>query len=93
MFMHKLIAGMMFMLLYNVCSAQYVLKGKINDLKSGNAISGATVSIQKEGITTTQSDGVFMFNFKQTRTYLIDISSVGYNHKSIQVSIKNLQMK
>ena len=87
--MQKLIAGIALMVISHFCSAQYVLKGKIKDLKSGNAISGATISIENEGMISAQSDGSFIYRFNKKGAYTITISAVGYNNKSLGINVNN----
>ncbi|MFN9710433.1 MAG: TonB-dependent receptor [Bacteroidota bacterium] len=87
--MQKIFAGMAMLLISITSTAQYNLKGKVREKKSGNIIAGATIEIQDEGIINTKSDGSFFYTFKKSGNYTVNISSVGYNSKNFEVSIRN----
>ena len=80
---------MLLILMSHYASAQFVLKGKINELNSGNNISGATVEIKNEGTIYTKSDGSFFYSFKKKGNYTITVTFVGYNPKSTDIAINN----
>ena len=71
--MQKIFAGMAMLLLSITCTAQYNLKGKVKETKSGNMIAGATIEIQDQGIIHTKSDGSFFYTFKKPGTYTFAI--------------------
>jgi iron complex outermembrane receptor protein len=78
---------MMLLVIGNYSIAQFVLKGKIKENKSGNPIAGASVEIQSAGIIYTKSDGSFIYSFKKAGQYTVIVSSVGYNTKTVSANI------
>src|SRR5688572_21292567 len=58
------------------------ITGVVND-SSGAAVSGATVTIQREGLTEgltaqTNDDGIYVFDLIQPGTYTVSIEKQGF---------------
>jgi len=59
-------------------SAQYTLKGKVLD-ENGNALFGATVTIQNSShVQTSQKDGSFNFEKLTKKSFRLEVSYIGY---------------
>jgi hemoglobin/transferrin/lactoferrin receptor protein len=64
----------------------FTLKGKINDVKNGSPIQGATVFISPNHVSSTNSEGYYIISSLNSGTYNIKVSSLGY--KSFLSEIK-----
>ena len=60
------------------------IEGKITDNKSGNIITGVSVSVNGgKTIAATNVDGNFIITLDQGKKYIITLSSVGYSSKEV----------
>src|ERR1700748_2367923 len=67
------------------------IKGKIRDSKTGEPMTGATVTLEHTRYTTTvQLDGTFTFRHIPAGKYEIIASTVGYQHsKEIDIELSS----
>lgn len=66
------------MFLPMVSWAQLALSGKVLDERSGQALVGATVSLQTNQVSLTNQQGAFFFTNISAGTYVLKVSFVGY---------------
>lgn len=66
------------MFLPMVSWAQLALSGKVLDERSGQALVGATVSLQTNKVSLTNQQGAFFFTNISAGTYVLKVSFVGY---------------
>lgn len=60
------------------------IEGKITDNKSGNTITGVSISVNGgKTIADTNVDGTFIITLEQGETFIIKLSSVGYATKEV----------
>ena len=60
------------------------IEGKITDSKSGNTITGVSISVNGgKTIAATNVDGNFIITLEQGKKYSITLSSVGYSSKEV----------
>ncbi|HTJ12584.1 MAG TPA: TonB-dependent receptor [Dinghuibacter sp.] len=69
-----------------VAAAQaQTLRGKVFDSNTGEPLTGATVVLEHTHYTTTvQLDGAFVFRHLPSGKYIIDVTTVGYQHSKPQ---------
>jgi iron complex outermembrane receptor protein len=69
--------------------ADKIINGKVTDGKTGDPLSGATVSVKgTNNSTTTNSDGFFSINVKDNNATLV-FTYVGYTTKEVQVGVNS----
>lgn len=59
------------------------IEGKVSDSKSGNPISGVSISLGGSVVSVTNIDGNFIVMATENKKYSITLSSVGYTTKEI----------
>jgi outer membrane receptor protein involved in Fe transport len=80
---HMLLRKTTFFTLFGICFAFFAhagtIKGKIRDSKTGEPMTGATVTLEPSHFTTTvQLDGTFSFHHLPPGKYRIIASTIGY---------------
>jgi outer membrane receptor protein involved in Fe transport len=61
-----------------------IIEGKVTDAKSGEKLTGVSISIVGEkSITLTNNDGVFILNVDATKKYSIKLTYIGYASKEL----------
>jgi iron complex outermembrane receptor protein len=85
----KLFTALFAMLLPVLASAQFLVSGKITDQQTGDALPGATVTIQNLAISTvSNAAGKYTFTNLKSGSYTVSVSYIGYltAQKNITVS-------
>jgi iron complex outermembrane recepter protein len=94
-FTKSILALLILMLFAHLGFSQSVVKGKIIDAASGEALIGATVVLK--GTTTgglTDLDGIFEFKVNKSYPFTLTISSIGYSTLDVEVTNdKSLNIK
>ncbi len=67
--------------------AQSTLSGKVVDQSSQQILAGASVGLNNNELTQTDSKGNYTFRSIKNGTYTLSISYVGYKRKEIEVNI------
>lgn len=71
----------------NVVLAQTSISGTVVDAETGEAIPGANIIIQGTSIgTATDFDGNFNLKTEQNKPFSIEVSSIGFSEKVVEVS-------
>jgi len=80
-----------FMLLSSVIIfAQTTITGTVNDVSLGGPLPGANIKISTKAVgTTTDFNGKFTLKITDTPPFTIEISSLGYQTKIIEVTKNN----
>lgn len=87
--MKNLFAALFALLLPVLASAQFSVSGKVTDQQSGEALPGATISLENTQVNTVANiKGAYLFNKLKAGTYTIKVSYNGYKteQKTIELS-------
>ncbi|MDB5112608.1 MAG: TonB-dependent receptor [Mucilaginibacter sp.] len=86
--MKNLFTALFILLLPVLASAQFSVSGKITDQQTGEALPGATVSLENSLLTTvTNIQGAYLFKNLKGGTYTIRISYSGYQPKQKTITL------
>ncbi len=71
-----------------MASAQFSVSGKITDQQTGEALAGATVSVERSASTVSGADGKYHLENLKAENYIVSVSYLGYQtlQKSITLS-------
>jgi iron complex outermembrane receptor protein len=86
----NLFTALFALLLPVLASAQFLVSGKITDQQTGDALPGATVTIQNLAISTvSNAAGKYTFTNLKSGSYTVSVSYIGYvtAQKTITVSV------
>lgn len=73
-----------------VIVAQTTITGIVNDASLGGALPGANIKVLRKAVgTSTDFDGKFTMKVTDIPPFTIQISSVGYNSKNIEITENN----
>ncbi|MES2377075.1 MAG: TonB-dependent receptor [Bacteroidota bacterium] len=87
--MKKVFTALFALLLPVLASAQFLVSGKITDQQTGDALPGATVTIQNLAISTvSNAAGKYTFTNLKSGSYTVSVSYIGYvtAQKTVAVS-------
>lgn len=77
--MKKYFTLLFFLFFLSACLQAQTIKGKVTDA-SGTALAGANITVNGQGVTVTDQDGVFAVNCQQGA--VVSVSFVGYETQS-----------
>mgnify|MGYP000274168272 CR=1 FL=1 len=70
--------------------AQTTIKGTVNDASMGGALPGANIKVSRKTVgTSTDFDGKFTMTVKDIPPFTIEISSLGYQTKKVEITKNN----
>ncbi|MEX6626850.1 TonB-dependent receptor [Tenacibaculum salmonis] len=70
--------------------AQTTITGSVNDASLGGVIPGANIKVLRKAVgTATDFDGKFIMKVTDTPPFTIQISSVGYHSKNVEITKNN----
>jgi len=70
--------------------AQTTITGVVNDASLGGALPGASIKVSRKAVgTTTDFDGKFTLKVTDTPPFTIEISSLGYKTKTVDITQNN----
>ena len=73
---------------------QTTITGTVKDAKTGDTLPGANIKISKKAVgTTTDFDGVFVLKVTDNPPFTIEISMLGFQKQSIEITSKNQKVE
>ncbi|QXP73260.1 TonB-dependent receptor [Tenacibaculum sp. AHE15PA] len=70
--------------------AQTTITGKVNDASLGEGLPGANIKVLRKSVgTSTDFDGKFTMTVTDTPPFTIEVSSLGYQSKNVEITKNN----
>jgi outer membrane receptor for ferrienterochelin and colicin len=70
--------------------AQTTVSGTVKDAKTGDLLPGANIKISRKSVgTSTDFDGVFVLSVAEKPPFTIEVSMIGYQTKSVEITKNN----
>ena len=70
--------------------AQTTVTGTVKDAKTGDLLPGANIKISRKSVgTSTDFDGVFVLSVAEKPPFTIEVSMIGYQTKSVEITKNN----
>ncbi|MDY0780596.1 TonB-dependent receptor [Tenacibaculum sp. IB213877] len=86
----KLLIAAFLLLGSTIMVAQTTVTGTVNDASLGGPLPGANIKVSRKSVgTTTDFDGKFILEVTDTPPFTIEISSLGYQTKTVEITQNN----
>ncbi|MFD0992643.1 TonB-dependent receptor [Tenacibaculum geojense] len=86
----KILMGAFLLLGSTVMVAQTTISGTVNDASMGGPLPGANIKVSRKAVgTTTDFDGKFILEVTDTPPFTIEISSLGYQTQTVEITKNN----
>lgn len=84
--MNKLLQTLLYLVLFVTAASATEIKGHVYDQKTGEPLTGATVTLEKSGKgTSTGLDGSFSFKDVKSGTYTLRVSYITYKSATMEI--------
>lgn len=89
----KILMGAFLLLGSTVMVAQTTISGTVNDASMGGPLPGANIKVSRKAVgTTTDFDGKFILEVTDTPPFTIEISSLGYQTQTVEITKNNQEV-